>query len=66
PGAGQMLRWGVWEPPAYDGAVARGHDDLLVSAALCAVLDRLGWTATGESAAVPVPDALAGIDAGGW
>jgi hypothetical protein len=38
-GPGQAMRWGVWETPAYDGLVARGHDDLLVSAALVAILD---------------------------
>src|SRR3972149_669756 len=39
-GPGQRLRWGVTEPPAYDGLVARGHDDLLISAAFTAVLDK--------------------------
>ena len=34
-GPGKLLRWGV-----EDRAM---HDDLLVSAALCAVLDRLDW-----------------------
>jgi hypothetical protein len=32
---GKLLRWGVED--------ARTHDDLLVSASLCAVLDRLDW-----------------------
>jgi hypothetical protein len=35
PGPGRLLRWSV---PA-----ARGHDDLLVSAALTARLDRVDW-----------------------
>ncbi|MBL8129836.1 MAG: hypothetical protein JNM64_19525, partial [Chloroflexia bacterium] len=35
PGPGRLLRWSV---PA-----SRGHDDLLVSAALAARLDRLDW-----------------------
>lgn len=39
-GPGQRLRWGVVEPAAYDGLVARGHDDLLISAAFTAVLDK--------------------------
>ena len=34
-GPGSLLRWGVAERTT--------HDDLLVSAALCAVLDRLDW-----------------------
>lgn len=37
PGPSKLMSWGVWEPPAYDGLVARGHDDLLISAALCAI-----------------------------
>ena len=40
-GPGKRMRWGVYESPAYDGLVARGHDDLLISAALCTVVDKL-------------------------
>jgi hypothetical protein len=39
-GPARRLSWGVWETPAYDGVIARGHDDLLISAAFVAVLDR--------------------------
>jgi hypothetical protein len=39
-GPGQKLKWSVDESPAYDGLIARGHDDLLISAAFVAVLDR--------------------------
>ncbi|HOR00157.1 MAG TPA: hypothetical protein PLJ35_15190 [Anaerolineae bacterium] len=53
PGPGQGLRWGV--PPA------RGHDDLLVAAALCAALEGVGWGA-GESHVVPQRDPLDDID----
>src|SRR6185369_17538697 len=35
PGPGRLLRWGV--PPR------RGHDDLLISAALCSRLNALDW-----------------------
>jgi hypothetical protein len=38
------------------------HDDLLISAALCAVLDGEKWGAT-ESAVIPAPDPLQGL---GW
>lgn len=38
-GPGQMIRWGVWESPAYDGVIARGHDDFLIGAALVSVVD---------------------------
>ena len=43
PGPGQRIRWGVPE--------AAGHDDLLVSAALCVILDEGGW-GTGGSVVV--------------
>jgi hypothetical protein len=35
-----MMRWGVWETPACDGLIARGHEDLLLSTTLVAILDR--------------------------
>jgi hypothetical protein len=63
-GPGQAMRWGVWESPAYDGLIARGHDDLLVSAALVVVLDKQQWPATGESGVVEPEDVLDDIDAG--
>ena len=60
------LRWGVWETPRYDGLVARGHADLPLSAALCAVLDdRRGW-GHAVSAVVEAGDALADADRGGY
>jgi hypothetical protein len=45
-GPGQSMRWGVWETPAYDGLVACGCDDLPVSAALVAILDKQQWPGT--------------------
>jgi len=39
-GPAHRLSWGVWETPAYDGLIARGHDDLLIGAAFVAVLDK--------------------------
>jgi hypothetical protein len=60
------MRWGVWESPAYDGLVARGHDDLLIAAALCAVLDdqELPGDAVGDT--VAQRDPLADIDEATW
>jgi hypothetical protein len=66
PGPAQQMRWGVWESPAYDGWVARGHDDLLMSAALCAVLDKQALPGTGASATVDLGDALSEIDHAQW
>ena len=65
-GPSRTMRWGVWETPAYDGRLAHGHDDLLVSAALCAILDGKEWPGTGESAVVEVPDPLGEVDGGRW
>ena len=56
----------MWETPAYDGLIAYGHDDLLISAALCAVLDEQEWPGTGPSAVVTQTDELDEIDAGEW
>jgi hypothetical protein len=66
PGPNRLLSWGVTESPAYDGRLAYGHDDLLISAALCAILDGQEWPGTGESAVVQVPDPLREIDRGRW
>jgi hypothetical protein len=65
-GPRRAMKWGVWESPGYDGLIARGHDDLLVSAALSAVLDKQEWPGTGESAVVAVRDELEEIDRAGW
>lgn len=59
------LKWGVWETPSYDGLIAKGHDDLLISAALTAVLDEQAW-GIGDSAVIAAPDPLADYNAGGW
>jgi hypothetical protein len=66
PGPGNRIRWGVWESPGYDGLVARGHDDLLVSAALCTVLDNQAWPGTGQAAVAARSDPLHEIDRGAW
>ena len=66
PGPNKAISWGVWETPAYDGLIASGHDDLLISAALCGLLDDYEWPVTGDSAVVQRVDELAEIDAGEW
>ena len=65
-GPGNLISWGVTDAPAYDGVVAYGHDDLLISAALTAILDNLTLTATGVSATVRPADELEAIDAADW
>ena len=44
----------------------RGHDDLLISAALAAVLDKQEWPGTGQSATVAQEDVLDEIDRAEW
>lgn len=66
PGPGKRLRWGVFESPAYDGLIARGHDDLLISASLCTVLDRLPVPGQPTGQALYRPDPLEEIDGGTW
>ena len=65
-GPGNLISWGVWETPGYDGLVAYGHDDLLISAALTAILDIQEWPGTGESYVVERRDYLDEIDRGEW
>lgn len=60
-GPGKLLSWGVWESPRYDGLVARGHDDLLISAGMVAHLDGLVWS-TGVSATIEPTDPLSEVD----
>jgi len=65
-GPNKRMKWGVWESPAYDGLVARGHDDLLISAALTATLDELDVPGLAVGDAVPVSDPLKEIDDATW
>jgi hypothetical protein len=58
------MRWGVPDgtlDPASGEAV---HDDLLISAALCAVLDSQPWGAVGPALVVPGRDPLQELDSG--
>jgi hypothetical protein len=66
PGSSRLMSWGVWDAPGYDGRLAHGHDDLLISASLCVILDTLDWPGTGKSVAVELDDPLDEIDAGRW
>jgi hypothetical protein len=66
PGPGERIRWGVWQTPAYDGLIAHGHDDLLLSAALSTILDQQDWQATGTAEIVHRTDPLQEIDDSTW
>jgi hypothetical protein len=65
-GPEKRMRWGVWEAPAYDGLIARGHDDLLLSAALCTVLDKHPLSGDAVGVVLERADALDEVDAGTW
>lgn len=65
-GPNRLLKWGVWDDPAYDGLIAYGHDDLLISAALTAILDNQDWPGSAEGAAVETGDVLEDIDDADW
>ncbi len=57
-GPGKLLRWGV-PPGARDGQTGELiHDDLLISAALCALLDKQAW-GLAKSAVIRGADPLA-------
>lgn len=53
PGPARLLRWGVPDGTRDKSTGELIHDDYLMSAALCAVLDKLPWSI--ESQALPVP-----------
>jgi hypothetical protein len=63
-GPGKVMRWGV---PDGTLSTERGepvHDDLLLSAALCAALDGLEWYVSGSPAMLRAPDPLQELDQG--
>jgi hypothetical protein len=49
---GGLLKWGVSEGVRYDGLVAKGHDDLLLSAALVAAWEEEQAFSVGERAVI--------------
>ncbi len=67
-GPGKLLRWGVWSTPSYNDndIVATGHDDLLISAALCAILDSQEWPSVAIGYGIAAADVLDDIDAANW
>ncbi len=59
PGPEQHLRWGVPEGARDPQSGEPLHDDLLISAALCAVLDAQPWSPHGEPVLIRARDPLA-------
>ncbi len=62
PGPGRLIRWGA--PNGLKVAGEYIHDDLVLSAALCAVLDGLEWAISGPALIVQKPDPLKELDHG--
>lgn len=65
PGPERRLRWGVPDGARHPASGELLHDDLVISAALCAVLDGLPWQTGGPGLMVPGRDPLPDLD-GGW
>lgn len=59
-GPGKIMQWGIPDGTRDPETGKLLHDDLLISAALCAVLDKQPW-GTGESRVAVHNDPLAGL-----
>lgn len=58
PGPGKQMRWGVPETRRDHESGALLHDDLLLSAALVCLLDKLPWSAPAPTVIIPASDPL--------
>lgn len=63
-GPGRLLRWGVPDGSRDPHSGQTAHDDLVLSAALAAVLDEHPWTPASETLIVPGVDPLKEMDDG--
>jgi hypothetical protein len=66
PGPDRKMKWGVPDSLRDPATGQLLHDDLLLSAALCAVLDGQSWPVLGAPAIVHRADPLAEIDGSGF
>ncbi len=66
PGPDRRMRWGVPDSLRDPASGELLHDDLLLSAALVAVLDAQEWPLLGAPAIIPRADPLAEMDASGF
>jgi hypothetical protein len=62
PGPEQRMKWGVPDGTRDSATGTLLHDDLIMSSALCAVLDGLEWSAGGPPVVVQAADPLAEMD----
>jgi hypothetical protein len=63
-GPGKLMRWGVPNGKRHPVTGEVLHDDLLISAALCAELDRQTWQVNTPSEFLPAHDVLDELDKG--
>ena len=63
-GPGKLLRWGVPDGTRNRASGESLHDDLLISAALCSVLDERKWNPPGETFIIQAQDPLDELDDG--
>ncbi len=61
-GPNKLMRWGVPDGTRVDGELV--HDDVLISSALCSVLDDRGWAVTGSPVIVRGVDPLEALSRG--
>lgn len=64
PGPEKRMQWGVPDGATDPADGQPVHDDLLLSAALCALLDEQTWGTGGESLVIPGTDPLKKMDRG--
>lgn len=64
PGAGRVLRWAVPEGMRHPTSGEPLHDDLVISAALAAVLERQRWSLPAAPCIIPRSDPLRELDQG--
>jgi len=65
-GPGKIMRWGVPDGTRDDLTGDLVHDDVLISAALCAVLDDQEWAVLGAPVIISKPDPLLEMDSEGY
>jgi len=56
------MKWGVPESARHPISGEPLHDDWILSAALCGVLEKMDFRATGAALIVPAPDPLEEMD----
>jgi len=64
PGPGHIIKWSVPDGTRNPATGALVHDDLVLSAALVAVLDAQQWTVSGPTLVIPAVDPMIEMDRG--